>query len=67
MSTPITTPEIGGVAEIADEFGVGRTVASMWATRRDVNGFPNPIETLAMGPIYDMAAVRAWHASRYPR
>lgn len=59
------TIELGGIAEVADEFGVPRTTASMWLTRRDANGFPAPIETLSMGPVFDMDKVRTWHAGRY--
>jgi hypothetical protein len=59
-------PALGGVAEVADLFGVPRTTASMWANRRAQTGFPEPVQVLAMGPVYDMDAVRLWHAQRYP-
>lgn len=64
---PPTEPELGGVAEIAAEFGVPRTTVSMWDFRRETSGFPAPVAILAMGPVYDMAAVRAWHAAKPTR
>lgn len=60
----MSEPELGGVAEISAEFGEKRNVVSMWAARRESNGFPHPVTTLAMGPVYDMEAVRNWYASR---
>lgn len=59
--------ELGGIAEIAEEFGVNRQTASMWGTRRASSQFPEPVAELASGPVYDMAAVRRWHAARKPR
>lgn len=53
-----------GVAEIADVLGVPRTTVSMWASRRAASGFPAPIETLAMGPVYSMSSVREWYDAR---
>jgi hypothetical protein len=52
--------ELGGVAEIAERYKVPRTTVSMWAARRASNGFPAPVETLAMGPVYDMAEIEKW-------
>lgn len=60
----INDVELGGVAEIAAEFGVPRTTVSMWSYRRRTSGFPEPLAPLSMGPVYDMAAVRAWYKSR---
>lgn len=54
--------ELGGIAEIAAEFGVPRSTASMWARRRDRSKFPAPLVELAAGPVFDMAAVRHWYA-----
>lgn len=57
--------ELGGVAEIAEELGVARTTVSMWDERRsEANGFPQPLERLRSGPIYDMATIRSWWAYR---
>lgn len=58
------TVELAGILEIAREFGVPRTTASMWDIRREVNGFPEPIVRLSMGPVFDLNEVRAWAASR---
>lgn len=59
--------ELGGVAEMAAEFGVLQTTASMWndPERRKTNGFPGPVARLAMGPVFDMEEVRAWYRSRH--
>lgn len=57
--------DLVGVAEIADALGVPRTTVSMWAARRAASGFPSPLNDLAMGPVYSLSAVRAWHAARY--
>lgn len=56
-----TRIELGGVREISDELGVLRTTISMWASRRGRSKFPKPVAHLAMGPVYDMREVRAWH------
>lgn len=65
MSDVVFDGEFAGVAEIAQEFGVGRSVVSMWDFRRATNGFPEPVARLAAGPVYDMTAVRAWHDRTY--
>ena len=52
--------EIGSIAEISEEHSVPRTTVTSWASRRALSGFPEPLARLAMGPIYDMAAVRSW-------
>lgn len=58
--------ELGGAAEISKEFEVPRSTASMWWLRGESNGFPRPVAQLSQGAVFDMAAVRAWHAERYP-
>lgn len=63
--TETESVDLVGVAEIADRLGVPRTTVSMWAARRAASGFPQPLEVLAMGPVYSMLAVRDWHAARY--
>lgn len=60
----MSEPELGGVAEISAEFGVERNAVSMWDARRASNGFPEPVQRLAMGPVYRMDEVRDWYASR---
>lgn len=56
--------DIVGVAEIATMLDVPRTTVSMWDARRRTNGFPAPLERLAMGPVYSREAVLAWHRSK---
>jgi hypothetical protein len=60
----MNTIELGGIAEISEEFGVPRTTASQWLTRRETNGFPEPVALLRMGPVFSMAEVRLWAAGR---
>jgi hypothetical protein len=55
-------PVLTGVAEIAVDLGVARQTVSMWDARRPGNGFPEPIVTLSMGPVYNLGAVREWFA-----
>lgn len=65
MTSPDPNVELGGVAEISEEFGVPRSTISMWNARRNENnGFPEPVVRLASGPVYDMAEIRAWMAAR---
>lgn len=59
--------ELGGMAEIAREFDVPRSTASMWAYRRDTSGFPEPLTVLDSGAVYNMATVRSWYATRRTR
>ncbi len=56
--------QFGGVAEIAAMLGVPRSTVSMWDSRRGTNGYPEPVARLTMGPVYDLAAVRAWHEGK---
>lgn len=57
-------PVLVGVAEIAVDQDVARQTVSMWAARRHSNGFPEPIITLSMGPVYNLSEVRAWRKTR---
>ncbi len=70
MTTPPSTtaePTLVGVAEISALLGVPRSTVSMWDSRRATNGFPEPVQDLAMGPVYDWPAVKAWAEGRKPR
>ena len=59
--------ELGGIAEIAEEFGYARTtVSTAWSARREQTGFPLPVAELKMGPVYNMAEVRSWFEARHP-
>lgn len=57
--------ELVGVAEISRKLDVTRSRVSMWSARRESSGFPAPLEVLAAGPVFDMAAVRAWFDAKY--
>ncbi len=57
--------ELVGVAEIHRLLGVTRSRVSMWNSRRESSGFPKPLAELAAGPVYSMAAVRAWFEEKY--
>jgi hypothetical protein len=48
-------PELVGIAELAKLAGVSRQRASILARRA---GFPDPLATLAAGPVWDLHAVR---------
>jgi hypothetical protein len=48
-------PELVGIAELAELAGVSRQRASILARRA---GFPDPLATLAAGPVWDLHAVR---------
>jgi hypothetical protein len=48
-------PELVGIAELAELAGVSRQRASILARRE---GFPDPLATLAAGPVWDLHAVR---------
>ncbi len=69
MTTPSTTtePALVGVAEISALLGVPRSTVSMWDSRCATNGFPEPVQELAMGPVYDWPAVKAWAQARIMR
>lgn len=46
-----------GVPEIAAAFGVRRETVYEW---RKADGFPEPRQQLAMGPVWDASKVRTW-------
>ena len=48
-------PELVGIAELAELAGVSRQRASILARRE---GFPDPLATLAAGPVWDLHAVQ---------
>lgn len=53
--------ELAGITELADAFGVNRTTVYGWRRRP---GFPAPLADLRAGPVFDLAAVRAWKETR---
>jgi prophage regulatory protein len=58
-SKTIKSPVVGA-AEIGAMLGVSRQRAGVLAQRPD---FPAPLATLAMGTVWDTAAVTAWAAA----
>lgn len=54
-----TGVNIGSIAEVAELAGVSKQVVSNWRKRYD--DFPEPIVKLAMGPIFNMDQIEAWH------
>ena len=51
-------PELVGIAELAELFGVSRQAASNWRGRHD--NFPSPVASLKSGPVWDMADISVW-------
>ena len=67
MTTKMVKVEsLAGVAEIANLLRVGRTTVSNWDERRERNGFPQRVKTLASGPVYDIEEVVAWYLEYSP-
>jgi hypothetical protein len=62
MPTPATVNpfDLVGVNEIAGALGVTRRTVANWAKSP---GFPRPIRSLAMGPLYSLSAVIAWRGA----
>jgi hypothetical protein len=56
-------PELVGIAELAELAGVSRQRASILARRE---GFPDPLATLAAGPVWNLHAVRRF-LEEWPR
>lgn len=52
-----------GTAEIARAMGVGRQRAYQISRQK---GFPDPIDTLEMGAVWDAEVVEAWIAEHRP-
>ena len=58
----------GGTAEIAAALSVSRQTVSNWFTRHsDKPGFPEPLFTLAAGPVYDIDEIVRWKAGYIPQ
>lgn len=52
---------LGGISEIASRLEVARSTVVGWIKRADKIGMPAPLAYLAAGPVFDLAAVEAWH------
>jgi hypothetical protein len=56
--------EYMGPAEIRRALGIRSTrTLHLWRQRPD---FPEPLATLEIGPVWDGAQIRQWHANRKP-
>lgn len=65
MSGRLIDPDnIGDMAAIAEDVGVSPATVKSWRQRHD--DFPEPIATLAIGPVWDLEEVTEWIAS-HPR
>jgi predicted DNA-binding transcriptional regulator AlpA len=62
--TNTTDMPLMGTTEMAALLGVSRQRAAVLARRED---FPAPVATLAMGTVWDAAAVRSWAATWMPQ
>jgi hypothetical protein len=49
---------LAGITDIAGHYGVPRQTVKNWTEHER---FPDPLQRLAMGPVYDLVAVKAWH------
>ncbi len=57
------SPELAGLAEVAELLGVPKRTAARYVQRPD---FPDPVDRLAAGPIWRRADVEAWGKERLP-
>jgi predicted DNA-binding transcriptional regulator AlpA len=56
--------DLVGIAEIALRAGVARDTIRKWRQRHP--DFPQPLITLATGPVWDYAEIQAWIAKPRP-
>jgi hypothetical protein len=67
-TTTVKADDLVGVAELATLLSeaagveITRSNITTWISRRDTqkNGFPAPVQQLAMGGVYSASAVLAW-------
>jgi hypothetical protein len=57
---------LAGVAELSRLLSVRRTTISQWHSRQRTNAFPEPLATLACGPIWDQDEVADWYRNYKP-
>jgi hypothetical protein len=57
------SPELAGLAEIAEIFGVTKRTASNYTQRDD---FPEPVDRLASGPIWRRTDIERWKREHRP-
>lgn len=63
MTKALQIPDLVGIAEIAERYGVSRQAAHKW-TR--LNGFPPPALRMRAGPFWVKLGVDAWVAEHRP-
>jgi predicted DNA-binding transcriptional regulator AlpA len=57
------SPDLAGLAEIAEMLGVTKRTALNYTKRDD---FPKPLDRLASGPVWRRAAIEQWAKKRLP-
>jgi predicted DNA-binding transcriptional regulator AlpA len=57
------SPELAGLAEVAEIFGVTKRTAWNYTQRDD---FPEPVDRLASGPIWRRADIERWQEEHRP-
>lgn len=57
--------DYAGIAEVAEYLGVSKQTVVNW--RRSFDDWPQPIATLAMGPIYRLCDIRDWRRAQQPK
>lgn len=62
-SPPVMSPELAGLAEIAEMLRVTKRTAWTYTQRHD---FPEPLDRLASGPVWRRADVEAWAKASLP-
>jgi len=57
------SPELAGVAEVAEMLGVTKNTVLKYARRPE---FPEPLDRLATGPVWRRVDVEAWAKAHLP-
>ena len=57
---------LSGIAELARLLSVAPNTVSTWYQRQHRTGFPEPLITLAMGPVWDRPEVETWYRGWKP-
>ena len=63
LTLGVVSPELAGLAEIAQAFKVTKRTAWNYTQRED---FPEPVDRLASGPIWRRADIEAWGEKHLP-
>jgi predicted DNA-binding transcriptional regulator AlpA len=57
------SPELAGLAEVAELLGIAKRTASKYVRRPD---FPKPVDRLAAGPVWRRRDVERWAKATLP-